>query len=457
MQQYDTFLASKRITTQASGFEATNINSALFPFQQDIVRWAVQRGRAALFADCGMGKTAMQLEWAHQVVRHTNGRVLILAPLAVAPQTKHEGEKFHIPVTVVETQADVDGAGIYVTNYEKLHHFEAPAFDGIVLDESSILKAYDGKTRTAIIDTFRHTPYKLACTATPSPNDYMELGNHAEFLNVMSRTEMLATFFVHDGGDTSKWRLKGHAESKFWEWVCSWAVMLRKPSDLGYSDDAFCLPPLSIIQHTVASEAPEGQMFAMEAQSLIERRSARKASLVDRVQMCADLVNADKQPWIVWCDLNAEGDMLEKAIPDAVQIAGSDSQQRKEQVVDDFLNGRIRVLVSKPSIFGWGLNFQHCAREAFVGLSDSYEQFYQAVRRCWRFGQQRPVEAHVITSEAEGAVVANIERKEADAQRMALEMVKHMQVHTMNALHKSHMVDYQAGKAMRLPAFLLQN
>ncbi len=430
--QYAAFLHQKRIVAPAAGFavDKDSINQALFPFQRDVVRWALRRGRAALFEDCGLGKTAQQLEWARHVHAHTEGNVLILAPLAVAQQTAREGEKFGIPVTVCRTQADVQ-PGINIANYEMLGHFDPAAFAGVVLDESSILKAYDGKTRTQIIESFKQTPYRLACTATPAPNDYMELGNHAEFLGVMSRVEMLAMFFVHDGGDTSKWRLKGHAENGFWRWLCSWAVMLRRPSDLGYDDAGFDLPPLTIHQHTVQS-APTSQetLFTIEAQSLMERRQARKASLAQRVDQAVALASASNEPWLIWCDLNAEGDALESLIPDAVQIAGSDPSDVKSQRMLDFAAGRIRVLVTKASIAGFGMNWQHCPNVAFVGLSDSYEQFYQAVRRCWRFGQQREVQCHLITSEAEGAVVANIQRKEADARRMAEEMVKHM--HTIN-------------------------
>jgi DNA modification methylase len=435
MIDYDTFLQSKRLTAAPVGFEASDISGQLFPFQRDIVRWALRRGRAAIFADCGLGKTPMQLEWAYRVAEHTGLPVLILAPLAVSAQTAREGEKFGITVTVCQTQSDVR-PGVNVTNYEKLHHFEAHAFGGIVLDESSILKAYDGRTRTAIIEAFARTPYRLACTATPAPNDHMELGNHAEFLGVMLRTEMLAMFFVHDGGDTSVWRLKGHAEAEFWAWVCSWAVMLRRPSDLGYADDGFVLPPLTMHQQTVESTViPEGYLFAVEAQTLVERRAARKASLGDRVGACAALANADDAPWLIWCDLNAEGDALTKAIPGAVQVAGSDSAERKEQAMLDFAAGRVRVLVTKPSICGFGMNWQHCANVAFVGLSDSYEAFYQAIRRCWRFGQTSEVQCHIITSEAEGAVVANIKRKEREAITMAEGMVNNMHDLNTQAIH----------------------
>jgi superfamily II DNA or RNA helicase len=432
MQDYQTFLEQKRITAAPAGFVAGEITPALFPYQRDVVRWTTQRGRAAIFSRYGTGKTPMQLEWARHVCAHTGGNVLILAPLAVAQQTRREGEKFGIAVHVCRSQADVQ-SGINIANYEMLPHFDASTFAGVVLDESSILKSYDGKTRTAIIDAFSRTPYRLACTATPAPNDHMELGNHAEFLGIMSRTEMLATFFTHDGGDTSKWRLKGHAEAEFWKWVCSWAVMLRKPSDLGYSDEGFDLPPLRYHQITVdiahqeqAAEGAQLYLMPVEAMSLIERRNARKVSLTDRVASAADLVNASSEAWIVWCNLNAESEALTTAIPGAVQVTGSDSQEHKERAMLDFASGQIRVLITKPSICGFGMNWQHCHNEAFVGLSDSFEELDQAIHRCHRYGQQHAVDVYIITSELEGAVVRNIERKRKDHEHMTDQMIEQM-------------------------------
>lgn len=424
---YTEFLTAKRIVSQSAGFDADDLHPSLFPFQRDIVRWALRKGRSAIFAGTGLGKTAMQLEWARQVHAYTSGDVLILAPLAVSKQTVREGEKFGVAVNHATEQAQV-GPGITITNYERLHRFDPTHFAAVVLDESSILKAYTGATRTAIIEAFAQTPYRLACTATPAPNDYMELGNHAEFLGVMSRVEMLSMFFVHDGGSTQDWRLKGHAEADFWRWICSWAVMLRMPSDLGYDDGDFQLPPLQMHSHTVESTVTmPGMLFPVEAQSLIERRQARKASISDRVTVAAALVNESDEPWIIWCDLNDESKAITRAIPGAVEITGSDPPEQKEERMLAFADGAIRVLVTKPSIAGFGMNWQHCPNVAFVGLSDSWEQYYQAIRRCWRFGQASPVQCHVISSTAEGAVVANIERKERDAERMASEMVKHMQ------------------------------
>lgn len=430
MNSYAEFLRTKGIRAQAAGIDPGELPESLFPFQRDIVRWSLRKGRTAIFADCGMGKTAMQLAWADRVVRECGVRVLILAPLAVARQTVGEGAKFGVPVTYVRDESSVGGPGVWITNYEMLSRFTPSRFDGIVLDESSILKSYDGKTRTTIIESFRNTAYRLACTATPAPNDFMELGNHAEFLGVMSRPEMLATFFVHDGGDTSQWRLKGHAQDAFWQWVCSWAVMIRKPSDLGYDDGAFVLPELRTHEHVVAADTEiarrAGLLFAQDARSLVDQREARKSSLPLRVEECARIVNATPGSWLVWCELNAEGDSLTKSIDGAVQVSGSDSHEDKADKMAAFTEGRTRVLVTKPSVAGFGMNWQHCHQVAFVGLSNSYEQFYQAVRRCWRFGQTMPVECHLVSSDAEGAVMANIQRKEADAVRMAEEMVRHM-------------------------------
>lgn len=423
--QYEEFLAQKKFSAPPAGLvDIPELNPALFGFQKDITTWALKRGRAAIFADCGMGKTPMQLEWAN----HIPGRVLILAPLAVAQQTVREGRKFGIEVEYARKDT---GARITVTNYEMLEHFDAGEFAGIVLDESSILKSYNGSTRTAIINAFEHTPYRLACTATPAPNDYMELGNHAEFLGSMTRTEMLATFFVHDGGETQKWRLKGHAERDFWQWLASWAVMIRKPGDLGYSEDGFELPELIAHEITVRVDSPtQGFLFPVEAQTLQERIAARRDTLAERVADCAAIVNQSTDQFIVWCNLNSESDELRKAIHGSRDVKGPDSIESKERAVVDFLEGRLRVLISKASMFGYGLNLQCCHNVAFVGLSDSWEQYYQAVRRCWRFGQTKPVNVYLVSAETEGAVLANLKRKERDAAKMAESMIEHM--HDLN-------------------------
>jgi len=422
------FLRSKEIRSVSVGFEPTEDNPRLFQWQSDIVRWALMKGRAAIFADCGLGKTAMQLQWAAQVSAHDGKPVLICAPLAVAKQTQREGEKFAVPVTVCRTQADVL-PGVNITNYEMLAHFDASAFSGVVLDESSILKDATSATRKLLTDTFRDTPFKLCCTATPSPNDFMELGTHSDFLGVMTQPEMLATFFCHDGGNTSKWRLKGHAESKFFEWVASWACCVTNPADLGYDGSDFVLPELEIREIVTKQNAmtdSDGQflLFSEAVQTLSERRAARRDSLNDRVQAAADIANATDEQVLVWCDLNAESEALASAINGAVEVRGSQTPEYKESAMNGFTDGVNRVLVSKPSIAGWGMNWQQCNTMIFVGLSDSFEAYYQAVRRCWRFGQERPVTVYIIISEAEGCVKQNIERKQADAQRMTRELVK---------------------------------
>lgn len=425
-RDYAAYLSTKAHKVIPTGLVSpADPKAPLFDFQRDIVKWALRRGRAAIFADCGMGKTPMQLSWADQVP----GRVLILAPLAVAPQTVREGQKFGIDVVYSRTPTD---ARITITNYEMLDNFNAADYEGVVLDESSILKSYDGKFRTAIIEKFKDTRFKLACTATPAPNDHMELGNHAEFLGVLTRTEMLSTFFLHDGGETSKWRLKGHAETDFWRWVCNWAVMIRKPSDLGYEDGGFILPAINFHSITVeAHAAPEGALFAMEATTLQERQEARRLSTQERCEAVAAIVaQRPDEPWLIWCNLNVESQTVTTMIPGAVELTGSDKAEDKEARMLGFADGAPRILVTKPSIAGFGMNWQHCRNVVFLGLSDSYEQFYQAVRRCWRFGQTQPVDCWVVTSDLEGAVVQNIQRKESDAARMAEEMVAHM--HSMN-------------------------
>lgn len=426
--EYEQFLDSKRVIVVPTGIQVSivQISDRLYPFQRDVVRWALAKGKAAIFADCGMGKTPMQLEWAAQVHRHTGGRVLIAAPLAVAQQTAREGEKFGVTVTICRSPEDL-GSGVNITNYELLHKFRPTDFDGLVLDESSILKAFSGVYRKELTEFAEQVPFRLACTATPAPNDLVEVINHAEFLSVMRGKEMIALWFTQDGNTTHAWRLKGHARKDFWRWMAGWCVALRKPSDLGYSDGAFVLPPLSVHQETV-EVTPENltTLFPMEAGTLQERLKARRESVTDRVRRCADLVNVSDEPWIVWCNLNKESELLVRAIPGAVEVKGSDSPEFKEQAMLDFSAGRIRVLVTKPSIAGFGMNWQHCAKVAFVGLSDSWEQYYQAVRRCWRFGQTRPVDVYLITAETEGAVVRNIERKEREAAQMFEEIVQHM-------------------------------
>jgi hypothetical protein len=435
---YDCFLESKAKTFSSSGFSLPDreINQKLFPWQREVTRWGIRKARAAFFEGCGCGKTGQQLEWGWQVHKYTGGDILIEAPLAVSEQTHYEeARKFGIHTTLCRTQADVR-PGINITNYEMHEHFDHSAFAGVICDESSILKSMDGATKAALIQSFSNTPYRLCCTATPAPNDYMELGNHAEFLGVMTRVEMLSMFFVHDGGDTGQWRLKGHAERDFWKWVCSWAVVIRKPSDIGYSDEGYELPALHREQITVKAEAPnEGFLFAMEARTLQERRSARRVSIDARVAACAEKVNGNDHQWIIWCGLNDESKDLTAAIDGAVEITGSDSREYKTETMRDFQHGKVRVVVTKIPIFGFGMNLQNCSHWFHVGLSDSFEQMYQADRRCWRFGQERECFAYIVTSELEGAVVRNIERKEKDFEEMNAAMVEHMREEMNREVH----------------------
>lgn len=427
---YEKFLETKKKVIEENGIhiDKKEFNKMLFEFQKDITFCTLKKGRYAVWADCGLGKTPMQLEIANQVHKNTKGNVLILAPLAVTQQTKREGEKFGIDVNICRTQEDAVN-GINITNYEMLEHFNAEAFECIILDESSILKSFNSKTKLALIEKFKNTPYRFSYTATPSPNDIEELGNQAEFLGIMSRKEMLSTYFVHDGGDTSKWRLKGHAKEVFWEWVANWAVVITKPSDLGYGDNNFKLPALNMIEHKTQKDChfigEQVSLFAQTALSLVERRNARRETLSERVQITADIVNNSTEQFIVWCDLNAESEALKKAIAGSVEVKGSDKTDHKINSALDFASGKIRVIISKPSIFGWGINWQQCHNMCFVGLSDSYEQFYQAVRRCYRFGQTKEVNVHIVISEKEGAVLDNIKRKENQAEEMIREMVKY--------------------------------
>lgn len=425
---YDEFLHSKQRISPACGFDRPKekMNPMMFEWQKDITRWALRKGRAALFEDCGNGKTIQQLEFCRAVSEYIGKPSLIVAPLTVGEQTKREADKFGYTATLCRTQKDVQ-QGINITNYEMLDHFDPDSFGGVVLDESSILKNCMGKVRTQIIEMFQNTPYRLSCTATPSPNDYMELGNQVEFLGIMSRTEMLATYFTHDGSDTSKWRLKGHAEDRFWEWVATWAVVLTCPGDLGYPNDGYILPDLVMHEHLVdVSTSMDDGLFGWVAQTLTERRDARRMSLRERCAKAAEIVSFDPdEQWVIWCDLNDESELLTSLISGAIEVRGSDKPDDKAKSLRGFADGSVRYLVTKPSIAGFGMNWQNCHNMIFVGLSDSYEAMYQAIRRCYRFGQKFPVNVHIVTSAAEGAVKANIERKEAQAEFMKKNMVQH--------------------------------
>ena len=449
MQKYDDFINSKSKTFENMGIDVdrNSLNPNMFEFQKDIVRWALKKGRAAIFAECGLGKTLMQLSWADEIHKHTGGKILILAPLAVAPQTKEEGEKFGISVNICESQDDIVD-GINITNYEKIDKFTGNSFQAVVLDESSILKSFTSSTRNKLIDNFSKVPFRLACTATPAPNDHMELGNHSEFLGVMTRAEMLSMYFVHDGGNTAKWRLKGHAEDVFWNWMASWAVFIDNPKNLDYEVNGYDLPKLNINEIIV-----NGDEVTSETLTLTQRRQARKDSLELRCQAAADLVNSSDEQWLVWCDLNDESAMLKNLIDNAVEIKGSDKASHKTGSMLNFSDDLIKCLVTKPSIAGFGMNWQQCHNMIFVGLSDSYEKYYQAVRRCYRFGQKNEVNVYIIISAKEGAVKANIERKQEDAKKMQDAMIKLTKEVTKKELQVTTriMMEYVPKVKMMLP------
>lgn len=432
---YESFLDSKAQLEGDHGFAPSSLPSALFDFQRSIVEWALRKGRAAIFADCGMGKTAMQLSWADSVVRHTNRPVLILTPLAVAGQTCAEGEKFGIEVH----RTAPTSAAVYVTNYERLHHYDPEQFAGVVCDESSILKSFDGTTKAAVTEFMRRLPYRLLATATAAPNDYIELGTSSEALGYIGHMDMLNRFFKNEqntsdtarkwsnhGGGKPGWRFKGHAERDFWRWVCSWARALRRPSDLGYSDDRFVLPPLIEREHVVGSRKPRtGWLFSTDAHGLSEQREERRRTIAERCEKAAELVAHTGKPAICWASLNDEADLLERLVPGAVQVSGTDTDEEKEEKFAAFSSGQSRVLVIKPVIGAWGLNWQHCAHmTVFAGYS--YEQYYQGVRRCWRFGQTQSVVVDNVVSDGEGEVLASRKRKAEQASRMFDSLVTHM-------------------------------
>ena len=430
---YEDFLQEKAQSADRQGFEPRDLPTFLFPFQEALTRWALQTGRDAIFADCGLGKTPMELSWAEAVARETNGRVLILAPLAVSAQMVHEANKFWIDV---ERSRDGSAVGhIVITNYERLERFNPHDFVGCVCDESSILKSFDGARRGEITAFMRKMRYRLLATATAAPNDYIELGTSSEALGYLGHMDMLNRFFKNDlnnsaqgrmRGEVIKWRFKGHAETPFWQWVCSWARAIRRPSDLGFDDGAFVLPPLVEREHMVDIAKPRaGMLFALPAVGLKEQREERRLSIRERCERVASLVADTGQPALVWCHLNEEGNLLEKMIPDAIQVSGADSDDAKEERLTAFANNEARVLVTKPRIGAWGLNFQHCAHVTFFP-SHSFEQYYQGVRRCWRFGQTRPVQVDIVTTEGERGVLANLQRKAAQADKMFSNLVREM-------------------------------
>lgn len=425
---YQEFIDSKKIKPVFNGFDVNveSLNSNLFDFQRVIVKWALKLGRAAIFADTGLGKTLMQSVWAHEVCKHTRGNVLILAPLCVAHQTINEGFKFGIEINQAGSREEVK-PGINITNYEKLHKFDLTTFAGIVLDESSILKSYMGKTKRAIIESSQSINYRLACTATPSPNDYLELGNHCEFLGVMPSNEMIMRFFQNDTMEAGHYMLKPHAATAFWDWCATWSVCLSNPSEMGFDGSKYVLPKLNQSFVEVSTEglpALEGELFRTVTINATSIHKEGRITVERRAAKVAELVNSSSEAWLVWCNTNYEADALKAVIPDAVDVRGSDSDEKKESAVDGFINGTIRVLIGKPSMIGMGMNFQHCHNMAFIGLSYSYEDYYQAIRRCWRFGQKSEVNCYIIAADSEQSILGVIKKKEEAHAVMKAEMTK---------------------------------
>lgn len=458
---YHTFLQSKRESVPPSGIEVdpSTLNPKLFDWQRMCVAWALRRGRAALFEDCGLGKTFQQLEWSAALFNSNQThakRILLLCPIAVAEQTQSESSHFNIqcPVHITASQSEVRD-GVSITNYEKLHKFDSSQFQAVILDESSILKSFTGAVKRQLCEAFARTPYRLACTATPAPNDHMELGTHAEFLGIMQRDVMLAKWFTHDGGDTSKWRLKRHGAADFWRWVASWAVSISKPSDIGYSDDGYVLPPLNIVEHVVESGAVAGSLFGgVRNVNATNVHDEKRASIEAKAQQIADIVNAHFDPVVIWVDTNYEADAIRQLIPGCVEVRGSDSDTSKAERLQGFVAGRFRVLITKADIAGFGSNWQHC-HETHCMANFSFERWYQLIRRFWRFGQSKPVTCHLWSSEAEQNVVATLKRKQADYQEMVGEMCRAMAAGMREELHGAvPLRKYEPTQRLALPGWL---
>lgn len=450
LKPYADLIARKAVSAQQRGIEPGQFSHALFDFQRNVTGFALRTGRAAMFLDTGLGKTICQIEWARQVP----GKKLILAPVAVAPQTVREAKE-KLGVEIGHSRDGSVEHEITITNYERLHLFDVSQFNGVILDESSILKSFEGKTKQRLCQAFGQTPFRLCCTATPAPNDFTELGNHSDFLGVMPQSEMLARWFVNDSSDTGTWRLKGHAVKPFWEWVASWAACAEKPSDAGGDDAPFKLPPLTTKVHVVeASEGPNidtGSLFGNLELSATSMHADKRATAKERCEIAASLANETRDPAVVWCESNIESATLAKLIPDAVEVVGSDDPDEKEAKLDSFSRGESRVIVTKPSLAGFGLNWQHCNHVVFASISYSFEGFYQAVRRSWRFGQTRPVNVDVVIASSEQGVWQSVQRKmrDHDGMKSAMRYAKFSAAHA-----KAITLPYQPKTSSILPSWL---
>ncbi|WP_407529407.1 helicase [Methylobacterium oryzisoli] len=459
---YRDFIAAKRIAFEPAGLDVIpSLNESMFPHQRHGVEFALRLGRAALFYDTGLGKSLAALEWGRVVVAHTGKPVLLLAPLAVGQQHKREADRFGIDAEVVRSQDEIGARRIYITNYDRLDRFDPSKFGGVILDESSVLKSFTGKTTRRLIEAFAVTPFRLCCTATPAPNDHTEIGTHAEFLGVMRREEMLPIWFINDTADTGTWRVKGHARENFWSWVATWARCVSRPSDLGFDDGGFALPELTIKHHEVkadrsrnagAEKDGQARLFRIPNTSATSIHEEKRLTVADRAALVAEIVGAEPdEPWLIWVDTDYEADAVRAAVPEASEVRGSQSSEDKERRLVAFSEGRARILLTKPSVAGFGLNFQHCARQCFAGLSFSYEAWYQAVRRSWRFGQSRPVHVHVVCADTERAIWTVVERKAGDHEAMKREMVAAMR----RAMREERARKlYHPEQEVRLPAWV---
>lgn len=462
LAEYHAAIAAKRIAFQDYGFdEAPDLNPAMFPHQASVTKFALEKGRSALFLDTGLGKSLCALDWGRCVVERSNLPVLMLAPLAVSGQHEREAGKFSIDAKAIRDPSEMTGSRVYITNYERLDRFDPAEFGGVILDESSIIKSFNGKTAKALISSFAGTPFRLACTATPAPNDHTELGQHSEFLGAMSQSGMLTRWFLHDSADTGTWRLKGHAVTDFWNWVSSWARCVSKPSDLGFSDEGFELPPLNMQRHIVKADRSVDRGYEKDGQARLFRIADTSATAIHKekrmtVEARADLIAAlvaaePTEPWVIWCDTDYEADALIARIPEGVEVRGSMTADMKEERLTAFSTGQASVIITKPGIAGFGLNWQHCARMAFVGLSFSYESFYQAIRRCYRFGQKRPVDVHVACADTEEAIWNVVSRKAGDHDAMKREMTQAMK---RAALIAHEQAPYNPTVKLQLPEWI---